>query len=374
MKKESKLTTRRSGIEFLKIVAIFLITFSHCIPKYGSFVDLSMASRDVQNFYFTFIDYMGQLGNCIFIYCSSYFLLGSNKTRLDKILHLFSDTVLLSILGMAAYVLAGGEITFKEMVMNIMPVTFDIYWFVDCYILFYICHPLLNIILCHISQRTLLGINIFNILFFGVIKIFTGGYDSVWSLFIYFIVIYFAAAYIKKYMGDFSVSTKKNLFVFCVGFFGLIAFLLLLNCLGLHFPVFSNKMRGYKHCINIFIMMIAFSGFNLVNRIQFTSRMINYISKSSLLIYCISQHYFWCGYHENAQVVKCLEYIYGNVPSKYIALGITIFAVIVFIVSLLISIIYRACIQKWIYKCCDCLSKWLSKLYERGTELLLHVK
>ena len=66
---------RRSNIELLKIIAVFLIVLSHCIPyevliNCPIFFDITQCSEDVSHLFLVFFRYLGQIGNAIFVVCS----------------------------------------------------------------------------------------------------------------------------------------------------------------------------------------------------------------------------------------------------------------------------------------------------------------
>jgi hypothetical protein len=80
---------RNYGIDLLKIIAMILIVLSHSVPKYGDpttvrYIDFSKASRDIQEQLMMLFIYGGQIGNCIFIVCSSHLMINSNKINVKK--------------------------------------------------------------------------------------------------------------------------------------------------------------------------------------------------------------------------------------------------------------------------------------------------
>ena len=76
---------RNSAIELLKLFAMFLIILSHSMPKYDQtlvgYVDIVHATDNIQNLVLIVFNYLGQLGNAIFVICSSWFLIGGDKTQ-----------------------------------------------------------------------------------------------------------------------------------------------------------------------------------------------------------------------------------------------------------------------------------------------------
>lgn len=89
-------TTRFSGVELLRIIAIFLICLSHAaqtaqghpnLPNIGAFNKIMLV----------FLRYAGSFGNITFVICSAYFLLDSTKAKSKKIFTLLLDSMFISI-------------------------------------------------------------------------------------------------------------------------------------------------------------------------------------------------------------------------------------------------------------------------------------
>ena len=97
-------STRRSGIELLKIAAILLIVISHItqtmhapnpdIAYSGYLIDLDSATRSLQTFVLILFRHFGVLGNTVFFICSAWFLLESDKfKKKEMVLHAFGNMV-----------------------------------------------------------------------------------------------------------------------------------------------------------------------------------------------------------------------------------------------------------------------------------------
>lgn len=98
---------RNSGIELLKIFAIFLIVVSHVVRtlsgtntyiSYQEYViNLSHATTDLQQLVATMIRYIGRLGNTLFFVCSAWFLLDSKRINKRKMLQILMDIWVISV-------------------------------------------------------------------------------------------------------------------------------------------------------------------------------------------------------------------------------------------------------------------------------------
>lgn len=173
-------SSRNSGIDFLRAIAILLIIMSHSVPFYGdsshpSFINLRMETTNIQILVLIAFVYFGQIGNSIFVIISSYYLLESSKVKKDKVLNIVIDTILFSLLFMILLLVCGYDIGLKNIIKSFFPITFANNWFIGCYLLLYLIHPYLNIIIEGISRKELLGINVVGIFLYSIISFFLGG-------------------------------------------------------------------------------------------------------------------------------------------------------------------------------------------------------
>lgn len=285
--------------------------------------------------------YFGQLGNDIFIVCSSWFLLSSNKTKLNKALKIIMDSFIISVLFLGAFIVAGYPLSASEIVKNIIPITMNNNWFVGCYIIFYAIHPLLNYAIKNLSRQQLLKWNIiFLISYCGINLIISDRYY--YTQVVGFIVIYFFTAYMKNYMKGFYSSGRQNCKLLVFGICGLLAMILLTDILGLKIAVFSSYLTAWSTIINPFIIMIAIALFNIANKFNFYVKSINYLSSLSLFIYMI---------HANRIIMDYLKmeifgWICNNLSYRYILLWVLIIGLILLISSTLISAVYKQTLGK----------------------------
>ena len=120
---------RISNIELLKVFAIFLIIFSHVIPfNYNNFsleyIDIRNASFDYNNIALQFIRYFGQIGNVIFLICSSWFLCEKREIRFKKIVFIVIDCFIISVICLFIIKLAGQDIDKITLIKQFHPLRF----------------------------------------------------------------------------------------------------------------------------------------------------------------------------------------------------------------------------------------------------------
>lgn len=110
---------RNSSIEVLKILGLILIVLSHAVPFYGdstniSYINLNLATKNIEEFIFIIFRNLGQIGNIIFIMCSSYFLIDSKKVNIKKIVQIILDCFIISIIYLLIYLLFRRKYFYKR--------------------------------------------------------------------------------------------------------------------------------------------------------------------------------------------------------------------------------------------------------------------
>ncbi len=359
---------RESGIELLKVISIFLIVLCHVTNTLqggacnesvlGEFVlNYSKPGSGITNLILSIILYSGMLGNLIFIVSSSWFLVDRNKCNYKKLLRIFIDVFVISILCLLATGMYTGfsKITHKDIIYSFLPNYFANNWYITYYIVIALISPGLNWIIKNLNQQShfILSIVLFALIF--ILGFVTGPAFN--NLLITWISIYFIVAYFKLYGEKFCDSIKPNVILVIIGLLGIISVIILTYYLGSKFSIFKDTTRWNK-LNNPFHLLISLGSFNLVRKIKFKSKFVNYISSLSLLTYII---------HENLLLRSYIRplvwnYIYTSYGYHLVLLWVLIFTVILFISSILVSALYNISLQKLIHKLSDKIFTLLSKL------------
>jgi len=333
-------TVRRSGVELYKIIAMILICTSHCVQTLESFVDFQATTTDWQMLLLRILRFSGNMGNIIFVICSSYFLLESQKSKKEKAINLLLDSQIISI-GIFLSFLATATVLKSEFhfslggtLKQLFPDLFGLVWFVPCYAIFYLGHPAYNLVIKSISQKQHLGILGFIFIFYGLgglIKI-----QPVYSGLLGFIFIYFTVAYLKLYCKSFIADKKKNLLLFFVFLFIFIVTVLIKNYLSFHISYFKTYPDISGLCSIIFLPMLICL-FNVFLSMEFRSKFINYISSCSLFFYCI---------HEN-------DLVRTSIRPKFYSVLIEKFGeqyILIYVASLIVALLVFGFAASAIYK------------------------
>lgn len=350
--KESK--QRNSSIELMKIIALFLVVLCHSLPLYklgGSteldgFLNLRQSTSNLQQLVLIIFSHLGQVGNALFIVPSVYYLLDSNEVKKNKIIQYIMDTLIISVIYLVIFSVIHGKLPITFIVSSLLPITFNFYWFITCYILLYAIHPWLNIIIKNLEKKQLFVADICMFFLYCVVSFALDG-KYYYSHLIGFIVYYFFVAYVKLYLPKLSSDKKVNLKVFAVSLCGFILMIVGINCLGGHFSFVSRMVGDIERFINPFIVGLSISTFNLCRLKIWRSEKINIISSTSLLVFVISNNNIICSF------VKPILFknIYVYVSYNYIAAICVLIAIATMVISVIIALVYMKTIQRLVNLC-----------------------
>ena len=236
----------------------------------------------------------------------------------------------------------GYKFSFDYIFREIFPDLYCNVWFVPTYVVFYALHPLFNKIINNINQKQHFRILYCSFFFFGLFEIlFITAFKP--GELVYFSIIYFLVAYLKKYKQEFMSDRKKNLKwlgILSAIFVGLMAINAIIS-------LTSNAYKNYPRLDTwlspIFIPFLICL-FNVFNNMKFSNKYINYFASCSLFVYC---------FHENHLVRSLLRpkfyAIVFNYP-QFFYLWILICAIICFLFGYILSIIYKHTLHKLVEK------------------------
>lgn len=355
--------TRDSGIELLKIFAIFVIVINHTvqsltneaynIPNNGFVIDISRATTNIQCILLQIFRHFGVLGNSVFFICSAWFLLKSKNWNKKKWLFMVIEIWVVSIvIFIITYIILHGNISIGIIISSLFPTTFGNNWYMTCYLLFYPIHPILNSIVNMINQRQLFRSTLVMVFLY----VFMNFINCSWffsSAIILWITIYFAIAYMQKYLMSFVDNIRENIILFIIGVIGFIGIILITDICGLYSQVLSDKVMRWVNNCNPFLLAMSIAMFNIARNIHFKNRFINYISKLSLLIYIIHENIILRTYFRPAM----WNYVYKRFGYSDVIQWVFIISFIIFIFGILCSILYVLTLQRFV-------NKVSGKLYE----------
>lgn len=375
MSNDTSVSQRQSGIELLKIIAMFLIVISHCVQSISNSekfilnnVNIAQPTTDYKIFIMQFLRYFGTWGNAVFLLCSVWFMVDSNNLKLNKIAHMILNIYALSIIFLLIFIWMGVNLSVKDILKCLFPTTFGNNWYTTCYLLLYAVCPLLNTIISKLNQRQHLAYNsIFFILYFciGSVK----GFFFINDL-ICFIGIYFIAAYIKKYNLKLISNQKINCCLFLTGIFLLMFLQLVTNFAGFRIDFVGQHMFHFVTNHNPIILIISFSLFNIFRNLKIQSRTVNYISSLLLFVYLIHENILFRQYLRSS-----LIFDFWELSSKMnIVIFTLICGIILFAAAMLIAVVYNKALQPFVQKIADKILQICLKIYGKFEAFMLKLE
>lgn len=364
---------RNSGVELLRILSMFLIVLAHITQTASDLpsvpIDVATASHQLSHFVLSMFYMFGAWGNIIFFIISAWFLLDSKEVKCKKLIYLVIEVWVLSVSILACFLLFFNRLPLTIIVKCFFPTLFANNWFVTAYILFYSFHTILNSIIYGISQRKLLSISL--IMFFLYVICNTFGKKLFFpSVLIFWITIYFTMGYIKFYLPNLSNNRKINICMFLVAILSLLVLTCLNNVLGLKFSILHNQMLYWGGNYSFFWVICAITLLNLFRNLEFRSKFVNKIASYMLLVYLIHENLLFRRYIRPLWLDEYIKYIQG----LNILAIIFLFALFVFILSLIIAIVFDNCFKNIFDTLTAKIYKVIKRFYSLGESYILLLK
>ena len=337
---------RESGVELLKVLAIFGIIICHCYTSFSvatnydnvCFFEISNFSV-LERFIMQIIITLGYIGNTIFFVCSSWFLVDKQSNKKDKIISIILNNLIISIIISICYIISGSNLTNEQLIKTLFPLTNENNWYITCYAIFYLIYPYINLILNKIEKKEHLTISLIIFTMYFVVAFFFLPDSFYVNKLISFIAIYVIVSYIKKYKKGFCDNIKQNIILFIISslcFYGIIF---------LNFAIVPINITW--HTINNpFFLIMSISLLNIFRKFNFHSNIINTVSGLSLFIYIIHDNFIF----RDSGREQLASYFMINYGTDNIILKIMLFALLLFILVSFISYCYKKIIGERIDK------------------------
>ncbi len=330
------LSTRKSGIDLLRIFAILLICIFHAAQTFsihhGS--EPAFASKIVSFELMSF----GNIGNVLFIICSSFFLVDKPKASGKKVINILMDASFISILILIVFLICKVPIEPRIILRQIFPNLYKQNWFVPCYVIFYLLSPIIVSGLKAIPKQIHFALCVGSIFVYGVLSIVPSILPVQSNLFAFFYILNFVA-YIKWYIPP--KSKRKNAIFFLVGMTIFFVLYTGTRVLSRIFPVISDHI-DFLSLYNPLLCFPLIALFNLFKDMNFSNRFISYLSTCSLFVYVIHENYLLRSIVRTQYFNYMIEHFGIDLAIVFILLcGITMF-----LGGFIIAILYKETLHK----------------------------
>lgn len=326
-------TKRNYSVDILRIVAMLMIITLHS----GSHGRL-LALFDVfspYNIYFHWINCLCTVSVNCYVLISGYFLIDSHF-NIKHFQSIIIETVFYSWVVLLCMLLSGNvDLSNKDAIIrSLFPISFRNNWFVTAYIGMYLLFPVLNYAIKAVDRKKHKGIIILLVCMFGVYQDiptvdpwFTlGGYTFIW-----FIVLYWVAAYIKRYVRVENISRSRAGIVYLLGASVMMFSWILISVLKKRYYFLENYTGYYIRynsiaatvsSVSLFLFALSFKVSN-----ERIIRLIRVVAPSTFGVYLIHDNPFIREVLWNRIVAFSLENINPLFPLKVVGIIFLIFTI-----------------------------------------------
>lgn len=284
---------RNSTFELLRLILMFMIVLEHSLMvltlhNYEPLSVIDNISWFIEAFTYCAVN--------VFFLITGYF--AQDSVKLGRILKIWLETIMYSMGIYLLAVLLGKEaLAIKNLVSYACPVLFKKYWFIQTYIVLAILSPYIIKGLKTLSQKAHLTLICILLIFFSIHQTFikvnmtldtTQGYGIIWA-----VVLLIVGNYIHRYGDEIIKKTKTG--IFALGYVVVAVCVFISNCLVIRFNIgqgVTSRANFYAYnSISMFVESIMlFCLFVKLSQSNWTNRIVNRLSASSLSVYLISSH------------------------------------------------------------------------------------
>lgn len=355
-----------TGVEVLRILAIFLVVLCHYTQTVRNnpnilvqYTDLLNGYRNEVSIIDNFILYVfrcfGHMGNCMFAVSSAWYLCDSKKTKTNKILSMLLDVIVISLLFLSVYLLLGNNIPFEYIKMSLLPNSYGNNWYITGYLILYAIHRIINNGCNSLSKKSFTKLVLSLFAMYYVICFISGENFYYLSNFMCLIVIYICIFFLKKYHLDLCNNLKIQKTILLIT----AVFLLCLYYIRFSYIEFPFELYMLN---NPLLLLIGYSSFNLFRNIKINKykTFISNFSSLSLYAYLIHENVLF----RNLSRVEMVKWMFENLGTQILTIKVVFIALLIFIASILLSLIYK----KTIHRAVECVANKASILLDRFVE------
>lgn len=271
----------------------------------NSYINLNFTEFSITHIAYTFFRWCGQIGDTLFVVVTAWFLCDSKRVKLNKPIRMVLDAWVLSICGLVIAIIYI-QPSMIEIIHSLLPIRYRVNWFVSCYIIYYLIHPLLNKAVSDMSEVSFK--NMVRILFITYSLVGTFQQEYYFTNLVGFVCIHYFVMYYKRGMyrdGDKTNNRRTILVALLI----IILWIVVLNFAGQYKAMIKGMnllgctfMNPLIICIGVAVLDISVRSDPVYNM------KINRLTKYSLIVYLIHANYFWLTYGKYALINKLQQY------------------------------------------------------------------
>lgn len=246
-----------------------------------------------------FLSFGGKLGvNCYFL-ISGYFMCTS-KITVRKIFKIASEIWFYSLVMLILFntILVPNEtIGGKRILRSLLPITYNAYWFATTYIVLMIISPYLNKFIQSMNKDMHKKLLVVCTTLFCVLPSLIGAGFGVNDL-VFYINLYFVAAYIRKYVDINHLNVKKHITGLCITTLLVFLSIFIFNFVGsnFHIQILLDYSIHFSNSYSILLFIMGVEMFLISLKGSKSNNLINKISSTTFGIYLIHDNFIFRSY------------------------------------------------------------------------------
>lgn len=285
---------RKTNIELLRILAMFLIMMYHYVIHGG--IELTTEWVSINSFTAKMMCMGGKIGVNIFIIITSWFLCDKEIDN-KKLVSIYIKVWIYSVILFMGYTLLK-EFNFTNFIRAIFPVSFSSNWYATAYIIFCLVLPYFQNSLKVLSKRNHFQLSMLLVTLFCIIPSLTGDFFisalNPASNLVWFFTMYIVTCYLKRYILNLFRFTKLQCILGIIGCYIFFAFsIILLDVYKVRLcilPVFNSTYLAPINSISVvicsFLLFILFCNLKVKQ-----NKFINLLAKTTFGVYLLHDNY-----------------------------------------------------------------------------------
>lgn len=302
-----KVHERKVNFELLRLVAMLMVVSLHYLSKGQALSDFKAGPLSGNQYLAYLLESLSIVAVNAFVLLSGYFLVTSEfKSR--RIIQLVGQVLFYAIL-IPVVLTAAGVLQIQNMNLytvfpDIFPIQTEHYWFATYYVFLYLCTPILNRAIKAMGRQQLAICTALLLFVFSIpksilpleIPIDRKGYDLIW-----FICVYFVAAYIRLYGIPFLEKQKKSVLLYVIMTALIFSYICILGFIFQRTGLLENQITEVLHYNHILNLLSAVAFFYIFRNLELQtgriSKGILAISPYAFGVYLLHEHqdirYLW---------------------------------------------------------------------------------
>lgn len=354
-----KYQKRQTNMEYLRILAMFMIVISHGDTILGYPV-LDELHFTIDDFIMRLFKLFGRVGTNCFILLTGYFGVKS-VFKLSSLLKLWFVTLFYSVYLLFILKITLNEpLDFSDTITYFFPISFEKYWFVSCYFTLYLFSPFLIKGIKNLTQKQHCCLIIVFLIWWSVFPTllvypaYARGTGMNNNMFLWFIFLFIVGSYLSLYVSAKQVNVFKCLMIIIVS-----VILFFIHIIIAHNT--ASELWLYMERNNLFTVVISLSLFCLFLKIKpVQNKFINSISVCMIGVYLIHSHpYMW-------NFIR--KYMPVTTDDNLFSLKAFLVMVLIFFICLIIELIRRKIskpFSKYMVDCLQPVDEKIKKIIEK---------